>query len=54
MVDTKVSTIFYRFMHYIPAEKYQVRISRLQARLRAFRVLQETMVQIDAMIWALF
>ena len=50
MVDTKVSTIFYRFMHY----NYQVRISRLQAWLRAFMVLQETIVQMDDMIWALF
>ena len=50
MVDTFVSTIFYRFMHY----NDQVRISRLQALLKAFNVLQETMVQMDAMIWALF
>ena len=50
MVDTFVSTIFYRFMHY----NYQVRISRLQAWLRAFKVLQETIVQRVAMICTLF
>lgn len=49
----KTASAILRFLD-MPGQALQCWISRLQAALRALRVLQETIVQMDAIIWALF
>ena len=53
-INNRPYEFYCRFCVFYNTPIFYCWISRLQALLRAFKVLQETMVQIDAIIWALF